>query len=128
MSRLGDRLFPGNGNGASSPAPGAPGREPLKDVKGELHRRLIDRLDLKAMERMAPEKLRDDLRAILAAMVSSSGIPLNTIERERLVQELLDEVTGLGPLEPLLARPGDLGHPREHLRRRSTSSAPASWS
>jgi pilus assembly protein CpaF len=74
-------------------------------VKGELHRQLVDRLDLKAIEKLPPERLRDDLRGIVAGMVGNSAVPLNHIERERLVQEILDEVTGLGPLEPLLADP-----------------------
>ncbi len=72
------------------------------ELKDELHRRLVDRLDLKNIEKLAPERVREEIRAIVASMVSASALPLNQFERERLVQDLLDEVTGLGPLEPLL--------------------------
>jgi pilus assembly protein CpaF len=81
--------------------------EPLRfaEVKNELHRRLVDRLDLKNIDKLSPERVRDEIRSLLASMVSASKIPLNQVERERLIQDLLDEVTGLGPLEPLLRDP-----------------------
>jgi pilus assembly protein CpaF len=75
----------------------------FRSAKAELHRRLIDRLDLKAIEKLPPDRLRDELRGVITGLVAASGVPLNQAERERLVQEILDEVTGLGPLEPLLA-------------------------
>ncbi|ACL66344.1 type II secretion system protein E [Anaeromyxobacter dehalogenans 2CP-1] len=100
--RLSDRLRQG-------PVADPPQNEPavaseaFRDMKGDLHRRLVDRLDLKALERLPAERLQDELRGIVAGMVSGAGVPLNQAERDRLVQEILDEVTGLGPLEPLLA-------------------------
>jgi pilus assembly protein CpaF len=104
--RLSDRLRQSPTNGATTPASVAEvAPEAFRDVKGELHRRLIDRLDLKAIEKVPPDRLREDLRGIVAGMVATSGVPLNQAERERLIQEILDEVTGLGPLEPLLADP-----------------------
>jgi pilus assembly protein CpaF len=75
------------------------------DLKGELHRRIVDALDLQAFDKLAPERRRDELRNVLAAEIARRELPLNQIERERMVQELLDELTGLGPLEPLLADP-----------------------
>ncbi len=72
------------------------------DLKGELHRRIIDKLDLKTIEKLAPDRLRDELRAVLGATVAESPVPLNHTERERMIQDLLDELTGFGPLEPLL--------------------------
>jgi pilus assembly protein CpaF len=78
----------------------------FRELKGELHRRLVDRLDLKALERLAPERVREELRALLVGMVAGGAVPLNQFERDRLIQEILDDVTGLGPLEPLLADPG----------------------
>ncbi|BDG01208.1 CpaF family protein [Anaeromyxobacter oryzae] len=102
--RLSDRIRQGPG---STPEPSGPEAAPesFREVKSELHRRLIDRLDLKAIEKLPSERLRADLRGIVSGMVGSSGVPLNQLERERLIQEILDEVTGLGPLEPLLADP-----------------------
>jgi pilus assembly protein CpaF len=71
-------------------------------LKGELHRRVVDKLDVKTLQALPPERLRVELRELLASMVSTSRAPLNQIERERMVQELLDDLTGLGPLEVLL--------------------------
>jgi pilus assembly protein CpaF len=72
------------------------------ELKDELHRRLVDRLDLKNVERLPPDRVREEIRSVVSSMVSASRLPLNQYERERLVQNLLDEMTGLGPLEPLL--------------------------
>ncbi len=75
------------------------------EVKDELHRRLVDRLDLKNIEKLSPERVREEIRSTVASLVGASKVALNQFERERLVQDLLDEVTGLGPLEPLLRDP-----------------------
>lgn len=75
------------------------------DLKGELHRRIVDALDLQAFDRLPQERRKDELRNVLAGEITRRDLPLNQIERERMLQELLDELTGLGPLEPLLADP-----------------------
>jgi len=72
------------------------------DLKGELHQRLVDKLDLKTIEKLPREQLREELRVILSGILVTTELPLNRLEREQMVEELLDEVTGLGPLEPLL--------------------------
>ena len=101
---LSERLRRPNG-AAAMPAVGADATPAFRDLKGELHRRLVDRLDLKALERLPAERVRDELRALLVGMVASGAVPLNQAERDRLIQEILNDVTGLGPLEPLLADP-----------------------
>jgi pilus assembly protein CpaF len=73
------------------------------ELKHELHQKLIEKLDLATIEQLPRDKLRDELRLILNNLLASSDLPLNRVEREQMVEELLDEVTGLGPLEPLLA-------------------------
>jgi pilus assembly protein CpaF len=73
------------------------------EIKHELHQKLIEKLDLQTIERLPREQLRDELRLILNQLLATSDLPLNRVEREQMVEELLDEVTGLGPLEPLLA-------------------------
>jgi pilus assembly protein CpaF len=65
----------------------------------------VDQLELSKLETLPLEQLRAELRGSISRAVAVSGAALNRIERERLVQELLDEITGLGPLEPLLADP-----------------------
>jgi len=73
------------------------------ELKHELHQKLIEKLDLQTIERLPREQLRDELRQIMTQLLAQSDLPLNRVEREQMVEELLDEVTGLGPLEPLLA-------------------------
>jgi len=69
----------------------------------ESAQKLVEKLDLATIERLPRDQLRDELRLIMNQILASSDLPLNRIEREQMVEELLDEVTGLGPLEPLLA-------------------------
>jgi pilus assembly protein CpaF len=94
------------------------------DVKSQIHQKLIDRLELSKLQQLQPDELRDELRAtITAMMVSEAQLPLNRTERERMVEELLNEITGLGPLEPLLADPtiSDIlvnGYDRVYVERR----------
>jgi pilus assembly protein CpaF len=73
------------------------------ELKHELHQKLIEKIDLATIEKLPREQLRDELRLILNQLLATSDLPLNRVEREQMVEELLDEVTGLGPLEPLLA-------------------------
>ena len=73
------------------------------ELKHELHQKLVEKLDMQTIERLPRDQLRDELRLILNQLLAASDLPLNRLEREQLVEELLDEVTGLGPLEPLLA-------------------------
>jgi pilus assembly protein CpaF len=73
-----------------------------QNLKHELHQKLIEKLDLRTIEKLPREQLRDELRMILSSLLQGTELPLNRTEREHMVEELLDEVTGLGPLEPLL--------------------------
>jgi pilus assembly protein CpaF len=83
--------------------PGAANADSYHELKHELHQKLIEKIDLATIEKLPREQLRDELRLILNQLLAVSDIPLNRVEREQMVEELLDEVTGLGPLEPLLA-------------------------
>jgi pilus assembly protein CpaF len=84
------------------PLPGATA-DAYHELKHELHQKLIEKIDLQTIEKLPRDQLRDELRLILNQLLATSDLPLNRVEREQLVEELLDEVTGLGPLEPLLA-------------------------
>jgi pilus assembly protein CpaF len=72
------------------------------DLKTELHRRVVDSLDLKVLDRLPPDRQREQLRQVLEGILAGVTVPLNQTEREQMVQDLLDELTGLGPIEPLL--------------------------
>jgi len=76
--------------------------EVYQELKHGLHGKLIEKLDLSTIEKLPRAQLRDELRLILAGMLAETELPLNRQERETLIEDLLDEVTGLGPLEPLL--------------------------
>src|SRR3974390_824908 len=81
------------------------GRTDLSAVKTAIHRKLIQKLNLDRVTEVNREEVRGEVGQILEALVVGESTPMNLQERERLAQEVLDEVFGLGPLEPLLADP-----------------------
>src|SRR4029077_19073816 len=74
-------------------------------VKAAIHRKLIQKLNLDRLTEVNREDVRREVTHILEALVVGESAPMNLQERERLAQEVLNEVFGLGPLEPLLADP-----------------------
>jgi pilus assembly protein CpaF len=74
-------------------------------VKAAIHRKLIQKLNLDRLNEVNRDDVRREVSQILEALVVGESAPMNLQERERLAQEVLDEVFGLGPLEPLLADP-----------------------
>ncbi|HVB55822.1 MAG TPA: CpaF family protein [Candidatus Acidoferrales bacterium] len=74
-------------------------------VKTAIHRRLIQKLNLDRLSDVKRDDVRREVAQILEALVVGESTPMNLQERERLAQEVLDEVFGLGPLEPLLNDP-----------------------
>jgi pilus assembly protein CpaF len=81
------------------------GRTDFGAVKTAIHRKLIQKLNLDRVTEVNREEVRREVALILEALVVGESTPMNLQERERLAQEVLDEVFGLGPLEPLLADP-----------------------
>ncbi|MBN2359340.1 MAG: CpaF family protein, partial [Deltaproteobacteria bacterium] len=75
------------------------------DLKTRLHERLLEELNLAAIEKVAKADLRREVAAIVNELLTSDGTALNAKEFGALIEELLDEVLGLGPLEPLLKDP-----------------------
>ena len=74
-------------------------------IKKQLHNEIIDQLDYEKVGKTPREELAKQLRATLTSIVENRSLPLNRLERERLVEEILDEIMGLGPLEALLRDP-----------------------
>src|ERR1700690_2058462 len=74
-------------------------------VKTAIHRKLIQKLNLDRLGEIKREDVRREVAQILEGLVVGESTPMNLQERERLSAEILDEVFGLGPLEPLLADP-----------------------
>jgi pilus assembly protein CpaF len=77
-------------------------KERLGEIKVELHKRLLDNLNLSALETATETDLRSEISAIAGEALEEMAIVLNRDERSALNQDLFDEVTGLGPLETLL--------------------------
>ena len=77
----------------------------FQELKGLIHRKLVDQLDMTKLEREATPELREQVRQIVKALCDEENTLLNFSERERLAQEILDETFGLGPLEALLSDP-----------------------
>ncbi len=73
-----------------------------QQVKADLHRKILDRLDLEKLGRSTGDSAREEVLVLIRNSVNSEVIPLSFAERERLSREILDEIFGLGPLEPLL--------------------------
>ncbi|MEM6339794.1 MAG: CpaF family protein, partial [Pseudomonadota bacterium] len=77
-------------------------KERMGEIKLELHRALLDNLNLAALEHATEKDLRSEINAIAGEVLEEKNIILNREDRQTLNQELFDEVTGLGPLETLL--------------------------
>ncbi|MGA7630908.1 MAG: CpaF family protein, partial [Terriglobales bacterium] len=69
------------------------------------HRKILDRLDLEKLGRTTGDSARDEVLVLIRSSVNSEAVPLSFAEREQLSREILDEIFGLGPLEPLLKDP-----------------------
>ncbi len=74
-------------------------------IKRTLHSELLETLDFEQVTSTPREELSQRLRDTLTSEVEARALPLNRVERERLVEEILDDILGLGPLEPLLKDP-----------------------
>ncbi len=72
------------------------------ELKHSIHRKLLDKLNLESIASLTKPVLSNEIRKIVESMVVEETTPLSLLEREKLVNEVLDEVLGLGPLEPLL--------------------------
>jgi len=77
------------------------------DFKSKIHDRLLDLVDLSALDKVDPSILKSELRRLVDKILQEDhqSIPLNATEKERLCAEILDEVMGFGPLEPMLQDP-----------------------
>src|ERR1700687_6057002 len=77
-------------------------RTEYQQVKADLHRKILDRLDLEKLGRSVGDSAREEVLILIRNSVNSEAVPLSFAARERLSREILDEIFGLGPLEPLL--------------------------
>jgi pilus assembly protein CpaF len=75
------------------------------DLKVKLHQKLIERINLSALDAMSREQVGRDIGELVQEMLKEMNHALNLTERRQLVEDILDELLGLGPLEPLLKDP-----------------------
>ena len=111
---------------ANEPAPVASNpllTDKLLDAKVRLHRRLIEEINLSALEKLSEEEMRDHVQQLVKQYILVERLALNAQELTDFISEILDEMTGLGPLEPLLKDPtiSDIlinGHECVYVERR----------
>jgi len=75
------------------------------ELKASLHSKVINEIDLESLNRLREDVAREQLRRVILEILQREKTPLTLTEREQIVTEILDEVFGLGPLQPLLADP-----------------------
>jgi pilus assembly protein CpaF len=77
----------------------------LLDIKSRVHRKVLERLNLSNLEQVDREQAANAIRRVVQDLLLQEHVALNTDEREKVVQQILDEIFGLGPLEPLVKDP-----------------------
>jgi pilus assembly protein CpaF len=77
----------------------------LQQLKTRLHQTILDRIDLERLQRLAPERVREELRTLTEKLLEEESIALNEADRAAVIREIQNEMLGLGPLEPLLSDP-----------------------
>ncbi len=87
---------------AEPPREPDPAQEQFELLKQHIHTRLVDRLDMNRVGEMDPKTLRNEIRGVVEQLCDTENPLLNRSERQRLVNEILDETFGFGPLELLL--------------------------
>src|ERR687890_759447 len=85
----------------SAPAVAAP-RAQYLELKANVHRKLLNRLNLEALASADRSRAESEIRTLLFELIAEEGTPLSMSEREAFLADIIDEVFGLGPLEPLL--------------------------
>ncbi len=79
--------------------------DPYQELKARIHRKLVERLDLSALNEIGRDKLEAVIRQVTEDLINEEGVPLSETDRDRLLMEIHHETLGLGPLEPLLHDP-----------------------
>ncbi len=77
----------------------------LQEIKVRVHRQLLERLNLSNIDALDRAQVVEEIRKVVHDLLAREAAPLNLEEREDLVEQILDEIFGLGPIEPLLQDP-----------------------
>src|ERR1700693_2810735 len=76
-----------------------------QELKFTLHRKLVDKINLEALATIDDQRVRAEVRQAVIQLIDGEPTLLSSLEKQQISDEVLDEVFGLGPLEPLLADP-----------------------
>src|SRR5439155_3877662 len=90
---------------AGTAASPQPARREYIELKANVHKKLLNRLNLEALAQADRTRAENEIRTLVIQLVNEEGTPISLGERDTLFGELVDEVFGLGPLEPLLRDP-----------------------
>jgi pilus assembly protein CpaF len=74
----------------------------FQKLKSEIHRQLVEMIDLSKLEQVKTERLRREIRVMAQELTAATPELLNEADRERLIEEIMAEIFGLGPLDPLM--------------------------
>jgi len=89
----------------AGPADDTHGVHALQQIKGKVHRKLLERLNLSNLDRLERQQVADAVRKVVQDLITQESVALNFEERDTIVVQVLDEIFGLGPLEPLIKDP-----------------------
>ncbi len=87
------------------PANGNSGLKSHQDLKTTLHRELLNKIDLERLTSLQDVRARTQVQSVIYDLIANTNVPLSSVEKDRICREVLHEVFGLGPLEPLLQDP-----------------------
>jgi pilus assembly protein CpaF len=87
------------------PRAAAPVRPQYLELKANVHKKLLNRLNLEALASADRPRAESEIRSLLFDLIHEENVPLTLSERESILSDIIDEVFGLGPLEPLLRDP-----------------------
>ena len=74
-------------------------------LKSEIHRKLIGVLNLERVQSIPKDRVRSEIGRVVEKLLDDERVPMTTAEQNKIIEEVLDETLGLGPLEPLLKEP-----------------------
>src|SRR5579862_957732 len=88
----------------SAPKPSAADEAQFNEIKVAVFNALLDAVDLKELSKLAPDAVREELTDIISEIVNIKRFVLSATEQQHLVDDICNDILGLGPLEPLIAR------------------------
>jgi pilus assembly protein CpaF len=82
-----------------------PAAASMPQIKTRVHRRILERLNLSTLDKLGRDEVVATIAKVVQDLVAQEQLPLNVGERELLVRQVVDEIFGLGPVEPLMQDP-----------------------